>query len=361
MQPPTRRKPLLKLSICLSTLLQELVDYDAVARFPGVPYRVRQASSYDRRSVAKDQPGWFSNHDYNEYVRDEQVDGHTEHVMLDADGPGAIVRFWLTTDQKSGIIRFYFDGATQASLTTPTYDLLAIPLKLTPPLLAPHANYNPKGEGGSTLYLPLAYGKHCKVTLEDVGVNGGKALHFYQIDHRTYVYGTKVQTLTQAELAADSSQVDRVQEMLLHPQRSAPVITKANKLVAPGDQLKLALSKGENAVRWLEMHLSSDGSSGELRPNVRIRMEFDGVTTVVRPSSISSEAVLEEKRFRVGTDHSTPMMFSKRDGRCLIGLLAPFFFVTCLTTPCGFQSLVEQRHRNGAQIRCTFTSPTRLS
>ena len=42
--------------------------------------------------------------------------------MMEADGPGAIVRFWSANP--SGTVRFYFDGASEPGLEVPLADLL---------------------------------------------------------------------------------------------------------------------------------------------------------------------------------------------------------------------------------------------
>jgi len=49
--------------VTLQSLLDELIDFDAVARWPSPAYTCRQASSYDRATVAPDKPGWFANND----------------------------------------------------------------------------------------------------------------------------------------------------------------------------------------------------------------------------------------------------------------------------------------------------------
>src|SRR4051794_7481118 len=96
--------------VTLHSLLTEMTDFDAVAKWPAPAYILKQASSYDRNSVSPDKPGWFANGDSNQYIRKENNDGRAEYVMMDADGPGAIVRFWLTTVVKPGMLRFYFDN-----------------------------------------------------------------------------------------------------------------------------------------------------------------------------------------------------------------------------------------------------------
>lgn len=72
--------------VTLASLLAELTDYASVARWPQPEFTCRQASSYDRATVAPDKPGWFANNDQNQFIRTEQTQGRSERVMLDADG-----------------------------------------------------------------------------------------------------------------------------------------------------------------------------------------------------------------------------------------------------------------------------------
>jgi hypothetical protein len=75
-------------------MLHDMVDRDRLASGPTVEYRCSGCSSYDRKSIARDKPGWFDNKDYNQFIREEKNDDRTEEVLMDADGPGALVRFW---------------------------------------------------------------------------------------------------------------------------------------------------------------------------------------------------------------------------------------------------------------------------
>lgn len=159
--------------ITLSSLLREMVSYDAATRLSAVPYTCRQVSSHDRRSVAPDRPGWFANDDGFGIERVEKVDGRVEKVMFDCDGLGAITCIWLTTLDKRGIMRFYFDGSDTPGWIVPAYDLMAFGVgQLGRGMLLPHTSYELKGEGGNTLFLPIPYARHCKITFEDApGVN----------------------------------------------------------------------------------------------------------------------------------------------------------------------------------------------
>ena len=87
-------------SVSVASLLREMVDPDAATYRTDRPWTTRLWSSCDRSSVAPDRPGWFANDDRNKFVRNEtNAAGKVEHVLLDAKGPGAIVRFWITVEK----------------------------------------------------------------------------------------------------------------------------------------------------------------------------------------------------------------------------------------------------------------------
>ena len=77
------------------SLVRQLADLEVLARAPKPAYVTRQASSYDRASTTPaDAQTWFANVDVGQYIRVEQRDGRKEYVMLDAAGPGVVVRIW---------------------------------------------------------------------------------------------------------------------------------------------------------------------------------------------------------------------------------------------------------------------------
>ena len=82
--------------VTLDSLLDEMISVEESARYPLVPYRCLQVSSYDRSSVSPDSPGWFANNDGYGIVCTDTVDGRVERVMFDEKGPGAITRIWIT-------------------------------------------------------------------------------------------------------------------------------------------------------------------------------------------------------------------------------------------------------------------------
>ena len=270
-------------AVTLESLLDEMVRYDVVARWPG--FTCRQASSYDRATVAPDKPGWFGNTDNSQFIRVEDRDGHREHLMLDADGTGAVVRFWLTTDaNRAGVLRFYFDGAERPGLEIPGFDLLAGGLDVERPLLAPHPNYAPGKPGGNTLYLPMPYAKHCKIAWEE-RTPGNMPPRYYQINYRTFAPGTEVETFSRAQLDAARDAIGRANVTLLNPFNFADgrEMRFADSL-APGGESAIKLPAGPSAVRVLTMKLSTAPADLEaaLR-GVVLRATFDGKETVWCP------------------------------------------------------------------------------
>lgn len=205
-------------TVTMRGLLEEMVDPDVRARWPEPAFTTRQASSYDRHRTAPNQPGWFDNEDHSHYIRAEVHAGREEQVMMDAEGPSALVRFFLTSaGPRTAYIRVYLDGSDTPAIEWPTYDLLGGSLNVGEPLQAQHP---PPLDGGSTLYLPIPYAHHCKVTVEEADPAHAEA-RYYQIDYRTYVPGTSVATFTEAALDAARLVISRVNQQLSNPPRRA--------------------------------------------------------------------------------------------------------------------------------------------
>ncbi len=266
--------------VTLGSLLKEMVDYNAVARWPQPEFTMKQASSYDRDSKSPDQPGWFANQDQNQFIRDEMFQGRIERVMMDADGPGCLVRFWLTTDQnKHGTLRIYLDGAEKPALVFPAFDLLGGDLQLAAPLAQPHPGYRAEGGGGNTLYLPIPYAKHCKVTWQEAS-HGSR---YYQIGYRTYVSGTLVQSFTRENFESLQPLIQSVNTTLLSPpDRSRGQNVSTQAIIPANTEMNLPLPAGSQAVQRLELSVPTTLSEQQLRSLV-LQMTCDGATNIWCP------------------------------------------------------------------------------
>jgi len=158
--------------VTLESLLDEMVKPRPPRPVPDPAYVTGQASSYDRASIAPDKPGWFANHDFEMYIRTETRQGRTEYVMMDVDGPGAIVRWWEGGHDVQGTIRVYLDGAKTAAIEENIETFLGGTGQVQPPLAAVRCL-------GLNFYLPIPYAKHCKVTFD----RSGQPLVQHRIPH----------------------------------------------------------------------------------------------------------------------------------------------------------------------------------
>lgn len=114
--------------VSVESLLNEMVDRYAVARYPEADFRLKQHSSYNRASKTPDDPeGWFNNKDNNtndkhdSFIRIEENNGQKEWVLMDHQGPGAIVRTWMPwRNPKNGgagiNMKIYLDGSDEPAL-----------------------------------------------------------------------------------------------------------------------------------------------------------------------------------------------------------------------------------------------------
>jgi hypothetical protein len=202
--------------------------------------------------------------------------------MLDAAGPGCLVRWWAgaSTPQMGppGTIRIYLDGAN-----TPVFEGTkdALVRLVGPPLGAIHCL-------GRNSYLPIPYAKHCKVTYDRPPL---KAMseepnrHWYVINYRTYPKGTEVRSFTLEELKAARPLLDRVGQTLLTPDNAfvpdAVTLPPRHQRLLPGERLGQDIS-GARAVRRLSVQLRAADLAQALRSTVLLA-QFDGEQTLWCP------------------------------------------------------------------------------
>ena len=252
--------------VSLGTLLDEMVDRTALPAFPSPSYTCRQFSSYDQKSTsADDQETWFANGDRGQYLRVEENGGRQEWVMMDAAGPGAVVRIWSANPQ--GSLRVYLDGAQAPVIEAPMKELLGGTWKVGKPLSSERSR-------GWNLYLPIPYAKHCKITSD-------KGDFYYQVNYRTYEAGTDVESYSSAALAAEMEKLGQVQEALVAPDRSSPK-DAAVLAIAAGKEVTIALPEGPQAIRQLWLQLEHDDLVQALRTTV-LQLRFDDEITVWCP------------------------------------------------------------------------------
>jgi hypothetical protein len=263
-------------AVSIESLLHEMVDRDAVARFPETDFRLRQESSYNRASKTPDEPvGWFTNKDYRNFIRTEENNGRTEWVMMDHQGPGVIVRSWMPwlndmspeTDME---MYFYLDGAEEPVIVGNMLGLFDGTGMIPYPLA--HSSLR-----SAVSFFPIPYAKSCKVTLS-------QRPFFYQFTFREYAEGTPVKTFTLEDFEKARSLTKKVGDTLLNPvgeENESPLFMSAT--LAPNEEKSLDLNSGAPAaVRELMVKLGSYDDPSVTR-TVVLKMEFDGKETVWCP------------------------------------------------------------------------------
>ena len=204
--------------ISTASLLDEMTDAQAAARWPDPPFTLKQVSSYDRSSKTPDNFDWFANHDWSNFIRTEKVktaDGERlECVMMDEAGPGAVVRFWAGGFTNLGVIRIYIDGAAEPVMSGTADEMIGGAKYFPEPFAAVRAR-------GRNLYAPIPYAKHIKITYdgprppkpEEPGEEG----FWYNINYRTYPAQTPVESFSLAALPAIKKQMATVARALSDP------------------------------------------------------------------------------------------------------------------------------------------------
>jgi len=282
--------------ISVLTLVREMGDLDHLARLPATPFTAGLAASTDRRSRRpEDGASWFANDDF---VTDENAnlvrvepgpDGGKRYVLLDEEGPGAILRIWSATP--TGTLRLYIDGDPHPALEAPMGALLAGEVS---PFAAPLAAVTARGYN---LYFPFPFRRRCVVTVDsivspDPFTGRDTARFFYQIGYRRYApaAGQHVRSYAPSELARAAGAIGRIATLL----RDGPPAPGGNRpglrTIAVGPArldrdhpIALTIPAPRGGGRVVELRLqTSDRAIDRLRAT-RLSIAFDGEETVRAP------------------------------------------------------------------------------
>ena len=266
-------------SVSIESMLDEMIDRDAVARFPQFNFRLRQQSSYDRRSkTPDDRDGWFANKDHtSQFVRVETKGGRREWVLMEHDGPGVLVRSWMPDKRVpsggrtpvNATVRIYLDGEGRPAIEGHALDLF----NGTGLIPRPFAH---KSLASAVSFFPIPYAKSCKITLDEQPF-------FFIYTYRQYPAGTPIRTFTMANFRAARPKIERVGKALIHPAAdpTGERVTIATEL-KPGAGASVALPAGAGALRDVSLKLG-DYTDPQVMRSVVLKIEFDGKETVWCP------------------------------------------------------------------------------
>jgi len=286
--------PLSSGEISVLALLAEMVDLGHLARLPEPRFVAGQAASTDRRSRRPEEPeGWFANDDFAtetaaNLVRIEtSPDGGKRYVLLDAAGPGAVVRLWSATP--AGTLRMFIDDDPRPVVEAPTADLLS---GRVAPFYAPLAHVVARGYN---LYFPFPYAKRCVITVDtlvspDPFTGRPMAKLYHQIGYRTYppAAAGRVRPASPAELARAGGEIARVAAALQDraPRRAA---TTAREIAIPTAAVSAArpsvttLDAPRGGGRITELTLVTGERAPDTLRATWLAIAFDGEETARAP------------------------------------------------------------------------------
>ncbi|MCL2303985.1 MAG: DUF2961 domain-containing protein [Planctomycetaceae bacterium] len=259
-------------NVTLSSLLDEMLDRNAITQFPDPAFTCKQASSYDRRSVSPNEEGWFANGDASQFVREEMNGDRKEWVLMDEKGPGAIVRWWITAPHYKVNFRIYFDGKAEPEITANVGDLIGGKFLVDAPLSSPRAN-------GRNLYLPIPYAKSIKITVDDMPTQQNL---YYQINFRTYGDNVNVESFTMEKFRSLLPKIEKAQKTLQEsPIKEGPAI--AVKLAKNGGKHTFSKTvSSPHSINSLTAIISAEDFPQAMR-SVLVKGSFDGIPTVRVP------------------------------------------------------------------------------
>jgi len=146
--------------------------------------------------------------------------------MMDVNGPGAVVRWWLTQQKFKGTIRIYLDGSDEPVYAAQADELVGGSAITGKPLSTV------VGWNGRNIYLPIPFKQNCKITydgpnLHDTGEFGDCI--YYNINYLQFPEGTDVKTFSKDDLTTHAILLDRVQDKLLQPEENNLAIARKIK------------------------------------------------------------------------------------------------------------------------------------
>ena len=280
--------------VSLKSLLAEMTDKRNITLYPSPYYNLKQFSSYDRKSDTVGGKGWFANDDYTQFLGVDSTGSRKEYVLFDTDGPGAVVRWWMTfagEGSYDGIIRVYIDNNNKPVLEDNVLNLLSGHVLAGEPLSSSVSPETDRDRRGHNLYLPIPYSKHCRITYQcqaiQITANSRKPSTYYNIDYRLYEKNTKVISFSMKELDAAAGQIKNANAILKAPETTIPLkntrFLSLNRDIPSEDSASLEAEQSNSAVSKLTLKVSAFDTEYALR-SVILRITFDGYQTVWVPA-----------------------------------------------------------------------------
>ena len=276
--------------VSFDLLLSEMTNREEITRYPQPGYKLKQFSSYDRASVKPGEEGWYANADYSQFIREEENNGRREFVLFDHEGPGAIVRWWMTFAGEGGhegIIRIYIDNNEEALIEENVLKVLSGNILAGEPLsvsVSPESDYHRRGHN---LYLPIPYADHCKITYECDAIRISETRRepsvYYNINYRDYDKNASVISLSGETFRSSKDMISKTNEMLLSKEKPANEPAVLSEDLKPGESVSFSTSQRGEAIHHIVFKIETGDMNQALRSTV-LEMSFDNIRTVWVPA-----------------------------------------------------------------------------
>jgi hypothetical protein len=280
--------------VSLKSLLIEMTDRKIITQIPSPCYRLKQFSSYDRKTDTVGGKGWFANADYTQFVGVDSSKGRKEYILFDTDGPGAVVRWWMTfagEGSTDGTIRVYIDGTDSPVLEGNVLKLLSGQLLAGEPLSSSVSPETSIDRRGHNLYLPVPFARHCRITYQcdaiKITSTSRKPSIYYNICYREYEEGTKVVSFSNNELAnaadliKDTNETLKLSGSFLNDEQT--LLSDLSESIPAYDSVTISVNSKGSAISKIILKLTASDTEHALRSTV-LKITFDGLQTVWVPA-----------------------------------------------------------------------------
>lgn len=268
-------KPVYGQVVTFGSLLKQMPDNANLAQFPHPFYQSLESSSYNRASVSPFKPGWFADSDGSGYIREDTINGKTEYVIMEHNGPGCITRMWTPyfyydlNNHTGPHIHIYLDGNKKPVISENFIKLLTGKSFVKPPF----AELTTRA---GVCYLPVPFSKSCKVTLD-------QKPFYYCIAYRAYPKTTKVKSFSMKDYTTNLQLIKETGDKLENPpKQNFSHLANEMRKINSGDSVTISLPYNNSAIQYIRFKVDTPLNYGLLR-DILLKINFDGNTTIWCP------------------------------------------------------------------------------
>ncbi len=260
-------------------LVSMLTDAQRLALLPDDGEKTLEASSYSRASKYDEATGqyvgWADNGD--NYGVISEVNDERGHgvLVMDAQGPGAIVRSW-SAQPESGAIDLYLDGQLYSFSSFQEFLTAQGPFAGLDGLC-----YKTAAQGYNN-YVPISFNESCKIILRD----GWGA--YYQFHYVLFGEGCTVETMPRQFSAEQKAALQMANDFFKNRLGENPTDsstrTEQNHVIFGGSSTVVYEAEGQGALSEFRVRLSdsdtlTDQQIWDRAQELSVSMYWDGETT----------------------------------------------------------------------------------